>query len=98
MKELLVKVKWGGVAAFLGGILIGGSLTFGLNWLFRLTQPKNSAQPLVAGELVRHKLLPLDGLVLWNNEGPTVAIRWLNRKPHETGVWEDSLESEWERK
>jgi hypothetical protein len=94
-----MKLKWENI------ILTFGLVMTPIAWMWTIHDasckeiPKTG--PLEPGELVRHRLLEdLRGVVLWNPEGKTIAVRWEERLASGTvhrGIWEHTIDAEWER-
>lgn len=47
------------------------------------------------GDIVRHKLIPLRGVVVWLN-GDKATVRWEDTRNGNSALWQDMSISEWE--
>ena len=96
MSAYPTKVRWPHVLVAVISAM-GGAL-FVCVVAVTVTEP-TPAKPLEAGDMVEHKLMGWDGIVLWNNEGPGVAVRFTRDVDYGGSIiWQDTVEAEWVRK
>lgn len=90
-----MKRFWPFVFTFVSGMNLGA----GVAWLAEKVNRKSCGFvcKLEPGQMVKHKLLSLDGVVLWIDD-TEVCVRWIDRKTGQAAIWIDAVASEWAHK